>query len=59
MGLQAREYSEALHAARHHQTTEAFSQQYAPRAGIEGTHAQGIRRCGLSVIRYIGRAKPH
>ena len=44
LGLQAREQYEALHTARQRQTTEAFYQQYAPRAGIEGTHAQGIRR---------------
>ena len=59
MGLQAREHYEALHTARQHQTTEAFYQQYAPRAGIEGTHAQGIRRCGLRQSRYIGLAKTH
>ena len=27
--------------------------------GIEGTHAQGIRRCGLRQARYIGLAKTH
>ena len=59
VGLQAQEQYEALHAARQHQTTEEFSQQYAPRAGIEGTHAQGIRRCGLRQARYIGLAKTH
>jgi transposase len=59
VGLQAREHYEALHAARQHQTTEEFYQQYAPRAGIEGTHAQGIRRCGLRQSRYIGLAKTH
>lgn len=59
VGLQAREHYEALHTARHHQTTEEFYQQYAPRAGIEGTHAQGIRRCGLRQSRYIGLAKTH
>jgi transposase len=59
VGLQAREQYEALHAARQHQTTAAFAQQYAPRAGIEGTHEQGIRRCGLRQSRYIGLAKTH
>ena len=59
MGLQAREQYEALHAARQHQTTAAFAQQYASRAGIEGTHEQGIRRCGLRQSRYIGLAKTH
>ena len=59
MGLQAQEQYEALHAARQRQSTTAFAQQYAPRAGIEGTHAQGIRRCGLRQARYIGLAKTH
>ena len=59
LGLQAREYYEALQAARHRQTTTEFAQQYAPRAGIEGTHAQGIRRCGLRQSRYLGLAKTH
>jgi transposase len=57
VGLQAQEHEEALHAARQRQTTAACSQQYAPRAGIEGTHAQGIRQCGLRQARYIGLAK--
>ena len=30
-----------------HQTTKEFRQNYAARAGIEGTHAQAISRCGL------------
>jgi transposase len=59
VGLQAQEQYEALHAARQRQTTKAFAQQYAPRAGIEGTHAQGIRRCGLRQSRYIGLARTH
>src|SRR5436305_15082968 len=59
LGLQAREQYEALQAARQRQTTEAFRSQYAPRAGIESAHAQGIRRCGLRQTRYIGLAKTH
>jgi transposase len=59
VGLQAQEYYEALHAARQHQTTAEFAQQYTPRAGIEGTHGQGIRRCGLRQARSIGLAKTH
>lgn len=47
IGLQAREHYEALQAARKRQMTEEFRQQYAARAGVEGTHAQGIRRSGL------------
>jgi transposase len=59
IGLQAREPYEALQEARQRQTTEEFRQQYAPRAGIESTHAQGIRRCGLRQARYVGLAKTH
>ena len=59
IGLQARDHFEALQAARKRQTSEAFRQQYAPRAGIEATHEQGIRRCGLRRSRYIGLVKTH
>ena len=59
LGLQAREHYEALQTARQRQTTEAFRRQYAARAGIEGTHEQAIRRCGLRRSRYIGRAKTY
>jgi transposase len=34
-------------------------QQYAARSGIEATHEQAIRRCGLRRSRYIGLAKTH
>jgi len=57
IGLQAREHFEALQGARKHQKTEAFRASYAARAGIEGTHAQAISRCGLRRCRYIGLAK--
>jgi transposase len=59
VGLQAREPYEARQEARQQQTTEEFRRQYAPRAGIERTHAQGIRRCGLRQARDVGLAKPH
>jgi transposase len=55
--LQAREDFDALQSARRHQATEEFRKSYAARAGIEGTHAQAIRRCGLRRCRYIGLAK--
>jgi transposase len=57
IGLQTRENYEALQSARRHQTTEEFQKNYAARAGIEGTHAQAISRCGLRRCRYIGLAK--
>ena len=59
IGLQAREHCEALHAARHRQTTPEFRARYAPRAGIEATHEQAVRRCGLRHARYLGLAKTH
>jgi len=59
IGLQAREHFEALQGARKHQETEAFRASYAARAGIEGTHAQAISRCGLRRSRYLGLAKTH
>ncbi|MGH9914020.1 MAG: transposase [Pyrinomonadaceae bacterium] len=40
-------------------TTQEFQQQYAARAGIEATHEQAIRCCGLRQSRYIGMAKTH
>jgi transposase len=59
IGLQPRNQYEALQATREVQTTEAFRQQHAARAGVESTHEQAIRRCGLRQCRYIGLAKTH
>ncbi len=50
---------EALHARRQEQQTSAFRQQYATRAGIEGTHSQAVRRMGLRRARYDGLDKTH
>ena len=50
---------EALQARRAEQQTSEFRKQYAPRAGIEGTHAQGVRRMGLRRSRYDGLPKTH
>jgi transposase len=50
---------EAIQAARQRQETAKFTAQYARRAGIEGTHAQAIRRCGLRQARYLGLARTH
>jgi transposase len=55
--LQRREEYEALQLAKQHQTTEAFRQEYALRAGIEATHAQGLHRSDLRRTRYIGLAR--
>jgi transposase len=50
---------EALQAARVRETTAAFKQLYARRAGVEGTISQGVRTCGLRRTRYRGLAKTH
>lgn len=49
----------ALQDARAREKTEQFTQQYAKRAGIEGTISQGVRRCGMRRTRYIGLTKTH
>ncbi|HRW67824.1 MAG TPA: IS1182 family transposase [Candidatus Competibacter sp.] len=59
IGLQEQEQYEVLQAACQQQTPEHFREQYAARAGIEATHAQAIRRCGLRRSRYIGLSKTH
>ena len=59
IGLQEREHYEALQVRRRQQKTEEFQKQYAARAGVEGTHAQAIQRCGLRQCRYVGMAKVH
>jgi len=49
----------ALQGARARQTTDAFKEQYAERAGIEGTISQGIWAFELRRSRYIGLARTH
>jgi transposase len=49
----------ALKAARERESTAAFKEAYAVRAGVEGTLSQGLRRCGLRHCRYLGLAKTH
>jgi len=49
----------ALQTARQRQQTTAFREQYAKRAGIEGTLSQGVRRCEMRRSRYIGLARTH
>jgi transposase len=57
--LRLQPYYEALQRARLRQTGEEFKQQYALRAGVEGSLSQGVRAFGLRKSRYIGLAKPH
>jgi transposase len=52
-------FHEAIQAARQRQETAEFTVEYARRAGIEGTHTQAIRQCGLRWARYRGLAKTH
>ena len=49
----------ALDAARQREKTEEFKEEYAKRAGVEGVHAQGVRRMGLRRSRYIGEPRTH
>lgn len=49
----------ALQTARLRQTTAAFKEQDAARAGIEGTLSQGTRAFGLRRARYKGLVKTH
>jgi transposase len=57
--LHPQEHEQALRAAREREQAQEFAQAYAQRAGIESTHAQGLRRCGLRRSRYIGQSKTH
>ena len=50
---------EALRAAREREQTDAFAEEYARRAGVEGTLSQAVRRCGLRRSRYVGLARTH
>ena len=57
--IRPEEQYKALQAARAREKTDAFTEQYARRAGVEGTLSQGIRAFGLRRARYIGQAKVH
>ena len=55
--LRPREQHLALQEARQRQTTPEFKEQYAVRAGVEGSLSQGVRVAGLRQARYRGLAK--
>jgi transposase len=57
--LHPREQEQALRAARLREQTDAFTLAYAQRAGVEGTHSQAARVCGLRRSRYLGQPKTH
>ena len=59
IGLQERAQQEAWQGRRAEQRTPEFRAIYAARAGVEGTHSQGIRRCDLRQARYWGLLKTH
>ena len=59
LSLHLREEEEALQEARRRQETREFWAAYQARAGIEGTHEQAMRRCGMRHCRYLGLAKTH
>lgn len=55
--LRPQEQHEALQARRQRQETIEFKQNYAKRAGVEGTMSQSVRRCGIRRTRYVGLPK--
>src|SRR5712691_9591078 len=57
--LHPQEQMQALFAARSRESTDDFKQTYRHRAGIEGTHSQGVRTMGLRRSRYIGLRRTH
>lgn len=57
--LKLPEEYQALQQARERQTTETFKQQFAIRAGVEGTISQAVGGFELRNCRYIGLAKTH
>jgi len=57
--LHPKEQMQALFAARKREETDEFKDIYRHRAGIEGTHSQGVRTMGLRRSRYIGLRKTH
>ena len=50
---------EALRLGRAREQTASFTAEYARRAGVEGTIAQGVRSSQLRRTPYFGQAKTH
>jgi transposase len=57
--IRPKDQYEALRAARERERTAVFKEQYALRAGVEGTLSQGIRAFEMRRSRYIGLARTH
>jgi transposase len=59
LSVRRHEVQFALEVARKREQTEEFKDMYARHAGVEGVHAQGVRRMGLRRSRYIGEPRTH
>ena len=57
--LRHQPHYQALQAARQRETTTKFKEEYARRAGIEGTMSEGVRVHHLRRTRYVGLKKTH
>jgi transposase len=57
--IRPKDQYQALRAAREREMSIAFKEQYAQRAGVEGTLSQGIRAFEMRRSRYIGLARTH
>ena len=55
--IMRQDHFEALQTARAYQQTDDFRQQYAKRAGVEGTIGQAVNAYEMRQARYIGLAK--
>ncbi len=55
--LRPRDEYDVLQQTRALQQTDEWKERYQIRAGVEGTIAQGVQRCGLRRSRYKGLAK--
>ena len=47
ISIRPREQHEAMMLRRKRERTERFKEEYAKRAGVEGTISQGVRRCDI------------
>jgi transposase len=57
--IRPKEQYEALQRAREREETADFKEQYARRAGIEGSISRAVRTSEVRRSRYIGLAKTH
>jgi transposase len=59
ISIRPQEQYHALRQARQRATTRNYKQEYAHRAGIEGTISQAVRTCEVRRSRYRGLPKTH